>query len=267
MKLSILSSQLALSQADYIRHYHKLKYELALSAGEPEQLEWGAAVVNPLLAQLGAANCIYDAALAGESSPQEVIASVDAFFNAKGTTCLNWALNPSQDAQQAQPLADALVAAGYQRRTDEILKLSHMQPPQDVPQLQVLPGRAALRHVRQLAIARRGDETAQRVELALGRLDDPRYEDLTAMDQNQPVGRVAVLTVGDTGLVHDLYVLPDFRQKGIGRLLLARAIDICDRSQFKQVFLGIPESDQQARSFIQPFGFESVGQFVHYIRD
>jgi GNAT superfamily N-acetyltransferase len=273
MKLPVIHSQTRLSEADYTRHYHKFLHELALAASDETELSCGTAICNPELSDLDSVNCVVDAALTGDTTAQEAIVTVDAFFADRGVWCRRWVLNPSSPPQQTEPLAAALRAAGFYERAQTIFRLPYIQPGDEAVNdgtsrpLQVLPGRAALRHVRGLAIERAGgDAQAQWAQWAVLRLDDPRYESLVAMVDGQPVARVGVLTLGEIGLIDDLYVQPSARGMGIGGRLMNRAIDICARSQFKEVLMGTREGCSAEAGFARAVGFEPVGRFVEYVQ-
>jgi ribosomal-protein-alanine N-acetyltransferase len=87
-----------------------------------------------------------------------------------------------------------------------------------------------------------------------------------ALSGGRAVGRALVLAVGDVGRVEDLYVSPDARRRGVGRALLARAVEVCARSAFRHVLLGVHPDNAAALALYASFGFRKVGSVTAYWR-
>src|SRR5207244_994997 len=73
----------------------------------------------------------------------------------------------------------------------------------------------------------------------LRHVEDPHADAALALGGGRAIGRALVLAVGDVGRIADLYVAPAARRQGVGRALLARAIEACGRSAFRHVLLGV----------------------------
>jgi GNAT superfamily N-acetyltransferase len=69
--------------------------------------------------------------------------------------------------------------------------------------------------------------------------------------------------VGEIGLIEELYVVPERRGLGIGRMLLNRALEIGARSQFRHLFIAAnPRFD--AAGMLTQAGFASIAPFIIY---
>jgi ribosomal protein S18 acetylase RimI-like enzyme len=209
--------------------------------------------------------------LAAEMTPAQAVAEVDAHFAARGTSCAYWILNPSADAAQTRPLAEHLLAAGHGARVDDILHLR--QAPREpvaaaVAGLKVIPARASYRHARALAEERARERwkkaADQLVEADLRDIDDPHTDTLLALRGDRAVATISVLAVGDLGRIENVYVAGEFRRQGIGRTMLARALEVCARSIFRHVFILVDPANAPAVSLYRSFGFDAVGQLTSY---
>jgi GNAT superfamily N-acetyltransferase len=85
---------------------------------------------------------------------------------------------------------------------------------------------------------------------------------LLAFDDDQPIGAAvcffALSTFQARPLlnIHDLAVLPPYRGRGIGRVLLAAAEEHARRSGCCKLTLEVQDDNKRARSLYQSFGFE-----------
>ena len=95
-------------------------------------------------------------------------------------------------------------------------------------------------------------------------LDDPHWDALIALKDGTAVARAGVLAVGEVGLVEHVFVSPRFRRQGIGRTMMSRALEICARSLFKHILLGVAADNAPAVGLYRPLGFGRVGQSVSY---
>jgi ribosomal-protein-alanine N-acetyltransferase len=67
--------------------------------------------------------------------------------------------------------------------------------------------------------------------------------------------------------IGNLAVAPDFRGKGIAKLLMNRILEIANERECDCVFLEVRESNQPARVLYESFGFKVVGRRVGYYRN
>lgn len=80
------------------------------------------------------------------------------------------------------------------------------------------------------------------------------------------VGYVVALVVAPDAEIADLAVAPDARRRGVGRALLARALDDLTESTVQWVHLEVRESNRAARTLYEAAGFRAVGRRRGYYR-
>jgi ribosomal-protein-alanine N-acetyltransferase len=80
------------------------------------------------------------------------------------------------------------------------------------------------------------------------------------------VGYVVALVVAPDAEVADLAVAPEARRRGVGRVLLARALDVLAELEVRAVHLEVRESNRAARTLYESAGFRSVGRRKAYYR-
>jgi ribosomal protein S18 acetylase RimI-like enzyme len=105
---------------------------------------------------------------------------------------------------------------------------------------------------------------AQLTEAAMLRLDDPHYDALIAIKDSAAIAHVGVLAVGEIGAIYQLCVTEALRRRGFGTVMMSRAMEICARSLFKHVFLGVTPSNTAAIQLYTKFGFRKIGEWVEY---
>jgi len=270
MPLPILNVPNQPTGADLVRLFHRTDAAWVGHLADAEQLDAATAYANPALPDVWNANHVRDAALSGDMTPAQAVAEVNAHFAARGTACAYWILNPSADAAQTRPLGEHLLGIGHKARLDDILHLRHCPSPPAGPvgDLKIIPARASYRHARALAEERARERwkkaVDQLVEADVLDIDDPHADTLLALGDGRPVATISVLAVGDLGRIENVYVAPDFRRRGIGRMMLARALEVCARSIFRQVFILVDPGNAPAVALYRSFGFECVGQLTSY---
>jgi hypothetical protein len=220
--------------------------------GEESQWDVGVAVVN---AELVEGNCVVDVALPDGCVVDEVIRAVEAHFAGAGTSCRKWSVNPSATLAQTQPIANQLVSRGYTAERWDVL---HLRRPASVARTQaepvtVIPARASYRHVQELF-----DGGAA----ALVHLDDPHTDAVLALRDGRAAGYVAVLAMGEVGLIEDLYVMEGNR--GLATVMMNRAVEICARSQFRHVFTCVRDGET-TKHLIDVWGFAKIGDAIDYL--
>jgi len=77
-------------------------------------------------------------------------------------------------------------------------------------------------------------------------------------------GYIGVHVVLDEGYLTNLAVLPAFRRKGYGRLLLQAATDACEKKQCAFLSLEVRESNAAAQALYQSCGFTVRGRRKHF---
>jgi ribosomal protein S18 acetylase RimI-like enzyme len=250
-----------------LRYFHQTEHRWAEHLAEAEELDVGVAFANASLPNVRDANRLQMASLTEQVSPADAIAMVDAFYASRGAKCLGWVMNPSSAASQTQPLMNELLGRGFEQAASDAMYLRkvHVPAPPPAMALSIIPARASFRHAREL-----GEEAS--VELSIPQwpdatllhLDDPHWDSLLALENGNAVGTIGVLAVGEIGRIENLFVRRSHRRRGIGTLLVARALEICARSLFKHVFACCNESQTSARSIYRSVGFERIGSYVEY---
>jgi GNAT superfamily N-acetyltransferase len=267
MSLPILQVHHDPTPADLVRLFHRTSVMWVTHLADGESLDAGTAYANPDLPHVLEANTLRDAALHEGLSPADALALVEAHFTQLRTRCAVWVMNPSAPPARTQPLIDHLLAGGYQRQSDDILYLRKvaLQAVSARPDLKVIPARASYRHVELLAReAHAGPHADQHVEAALRHLDDPHYDALLALQGDQPVASLGVLSVGELAQIQQVYVTPSYRRQGLGRLMLNRGLEICARSLSRHIFVLVSPQDGPTRSLVTCFGFTRIAPFETY---
>lgn len=268
MPLPILNSPANATPESLVRYFHQTERRMAEHLGEPEQLDVGTAIANPMLSRVHDANVLLDAAIPEGASAAEAFNAAQAHFDGQGVRWWKCVVNPSMAAERTAPLAEHLISNGYTRQTSDILYLDRMVATTiaEAAGVKFIPARASYRHARQLA-----DEMAavarepQLAEVLMLDLDDPHWDAVLALVHTEAAGHVGVLAVGEIGRIDTLLVSEKHRRRGIGRTLMSRALEICARSLFKHIFLLCRPASAPAQALYAQLGFRKVGDFVEYI--
>ncbi|HEY1683504.1 MAG TPA: GNAT family N-acetyltransferase [Tepidisphaeraceae bacterium] len=255
------------SSDDLLRYYRRAKLQWARHIAEETQLDFGIVFFNPQL-PLRDANRVYDAFVPPAMKVSDILTEADQFFAARNLRCTQWTLSASADPASGKELVDAILSRGYRADLYDVMRLSALPgvlpPARD--DLQILPARASFRHARQIA-----EESAQRVgapalaDASMLHLDDPQWDALLALKDGAVVGRIGVLSVGEIGLIENVFVSAPFRQQRVATTMLHRAIEICQRSLFRHVLLGVSSDNASAISLYKKFGFAKVADAPTYI--
>ena len=267
MPLPILKSTIVATPADLLRYASQLELAWTGHLSTETILDCGRAFTEPKLAEVHHANRMLDAAIPPGMTAKSVVEQVGHHFAGVGSRCWQWVLNISAPLDRTAPLAELLVSRLYHQKFLDILHLPQLPrlTPPSMPDLKIIPARAAFRHLRTLAeegLIRRNQP--QLVDATMQHLDDSHYDALLALKGNIPAGYVGVLSVGDIGGVQELFVSEQFRRQGIGTILMGRAMEICERSLFRHVLLAVESSNDSANRLYQKFGFQKIGQTIKY---
>jgi len=266
MPLPILSAHHA-SAEDMMRYFHKTELHWGRHVAEETQLDVGTALTNPQLKTVWDANRMLDAALPEGVDPAQAVDEAEAHFAKVPTTCWSWTLARSAPADRTQPLAQHLVSRGFFEDGFDVMYLDQPQPLQEAAGLTIIPARASFKHYRMLAEEWAGQyNTPDFVEAVMMHLDDPHVDALVALKDQKPAAFVAVLAVGEIGGIQEMFVSSAFRNQGIGRTMMSRALEICARSLFRHVLVGVDPSNTSAVGLYSKAGFKRLGRYVQYRR-
>jgi ribosomal-protein-alanine N-acetyltransferase len=268
MSLPILPSHRIVSSEDLIRYFYHAETDWGRQvAADESQLDAGVAMANRDLAWVSDANQVVDAAVPQGATPQEVVAEADAHFARQGSTVLKWVMNPSLPAARTQPLADYVVTQGFHARGYDIYYLAGRPAGTiaEVPGLTIIPSRASFKHTRALA-----DEAAayfkfaQLADSIMLHIEDPQTDSLLALRDGLPAAYVSILNMGEIGYVSELFISEPFRNQGIGRTMMSRAMEVCARAVHRHVFVGVDATNAPAVHLYERFGFKRIGVFSFY---
>lgn len=100
-------------------------------------------------------------------------------------------------------------------------------------------------------------------------LRDPKKHSFcyVARLKNVVVGYVVFYIVWDEAHIMNIAVSPEFRQKGIGRYLLASALEVVREKSGKGVYLEVATNNSAACHLYQQFGFEVCDLRKRYYSD
>ncbi len=267
MSLPILQAHSDPTTSDLLRYYARAQLHWARHLGEETALDVGTALSNPELADIFEANRVIDAALPDGVSPEQAVAEAASHFKGIGTHCWLWEMNPALPLASTRPLAEYLTSMDYTPQQADVMYLKSYPtaPILELTDLKIIPARASFKHVRVLAeeSADRGN-AAQLAEAKVLHLDDSHTDALLALRGGVALGYMAVLSAGEIGAIQDLYVADAHRRQGIGRTLMSRALEICARSLFKHIFVGVLPENSSAIELYQRCGFRKVGETISY---
>lgn len=236
--------------------------------GEKQAFDFGVGYLNPRLGDVLEANCMRDVALPPGVEPVAVHQCVEQHFQSRQARCIAWTMNIAADPSCTIPMADYLLEQGYHPSTAEVMLLEQVPNlPQVETGLTIIPARAAYRQTRVLFEQCAKQWNSPNIaEAAMLHLDDPHYDALLALRGREPVAHAGVLTVGELGRIDDVYVAEAHRRQGIGKLMIARVIEICARAMLRQVMLAVLPANTAAIGLYQQFGFRKIGQFTSFCR-
>lgn len=251
MELPIASQSYVPSDAALIRAAHRALADVALTIADAEPFEGGIAYRSE--AYPGEPMACFAAELTkpsegeagentGESPVDRVVTSMDEAFGE--ATCQ--AAFPAS-GQWDDDLKAALLARGFATQARQLLLLQRYRRPEAMHEsLQVIPARAAYPAMRELYAARAEQSGARdrqaHARMRIDLLDEPRLELFLGRLDRKPVGVVGVVTLGNIGVLHEVYTLPEYRKQGIATTLMAHTLDHCERALFEQVIMDLPAS-------------------------
>jgi ribosomal protein S18 acetylase RimI-like enzyme len=268
MDLPILKVTSAPTVETLVRYFHQLAANWTAHVAEKSDLEFGSAWVGASFPRVHYANRVMDVALPQGLGAQQALEMADAHFAQQGSACWQWIMNPSAPDDQTRPMIDLLLSRGYARGVEDIMYLEHLSSVAMAGgegSLRIIPARASFRHSRTLHEQAASEwNEPQLVEAAMAHLDDPHYDALLALDAGQAIAHVGVLAMGEVGLIEEVFVAESHRGRGVGAIMIGRAMEACGRSLFKHVMLSVAPDNARANALYSRFGFRKIGQWVEY---
>lgn len=86
----------------------------------------------------------------------------------------------------------------------------------------------------------------------------------TAVENDAVVGYIGMSVVVDEGYIFNVAVDKDFRKKGIGSALVETLVTYAKKNNLCFLTLEVRESNENARSLYEKFGFIKVGERKNY---
>ena len=270
MPLPILQSSTQPTASDLIRFFHQTERDWTRHTSEETPLDVGTAFHNAELADVWDANCVLDAMLPEDATPEQAFDETTSHFRSAGSTCRKWIMNPSAPQERTQPLIEHIIVQGYREMRRDIMYLAHMPttPIHEVGGIKIIPARASYRHARQLA-----EEDADRwhtpalADAKMMHLDDPHFDSVMALKDGEAVATAGVLAMGEIGRIESVFVSEKYRRLGFGKTMMSRAMEICARSLFKHVLLCLSADNVAARALYTQVGFTKIGELVEYVKE
>jgi GNAT superfamily N-acetyltransferase len=98
-------------------------------------------------------------------------------------------------------------------------------------------------------------------------ISDSNNRIFIVFDRDKAVGMITVVqsnalyTQGRFGIINELYVLPQYRSSGIGKLLLGEVLKFAKSKDWKRIEVGAPNQEKWQRSinFYTREGFKEIG--------
>jgi len=267
VNLPVITRPLVVTDADVVRLFYKCELEWTRQLGDETTLDIGSAFASAPFSTVAEANRVFDVAMSPGQTPENVLAIIDEHYTSLGLRCLSYVPNVSASAHQNAPWIELLESRGGLRRRKQVLRLDAYTSRNVGPiaNLKIIPARAAYAKARQLATdAVRHLDGPQWLEAGMAPLDNPQYDMQLALDGTWAVARVGALTIGEIGLIRQLYVVDDARRQELTETMMDRAIESCSRSLFRHVLVSCDSFDVREREFYLELGFRIVGEFEEW---
>jgi ribosomal protein S18 acetylase RimI-like enzyme len=175
-------------------------------------------------------------------------------------------------------LADAITRRGFVAQERQVLLLAKYAAPTNLNQsLQIIPGRAAYREIKEILHTQHAESLASEsaslnsasidaaTEVGIGFLDESRLDVFLGRIDRKPVGYASVLSLGNMGVIHEVYVDAGHRRKGVGLTLINAVLEHCQRALFEQVIVEVEPDDGRGPLF-DSVGFNRVASYTAMVR-
>ena len=254
----------AATPEDLLRRALHAEQEYGMGLGEAVDLECGVALVSAEFSQMSEANQVREVVVPDGGVVLAVVGEVEGAFAGRGVRCYQWVC---AEGRNPPALVEALKQKGYHERRAELWVLGKPRNLAVWPEVMVIPARASFAKLAELAEgAERGWGTTDEVELsqygpaAVRQLDDSRVDGLLALQGERGVGTLNLMTVGEMGVIMDLYVRPGCERRGVATSLLAHVIELAGRSRLRYLTLFCNVQNAAARALYAKVGFATVAE-------
>jgi ribosomal protein S18 acetylase RimI-like enzyme len=266
MPLPVLNARGGATPTDLLRYFAKAELHWTQHVAEAEELEFGVALTSREFPGVFFANRMLNAALPEGMTAAQVVTAAEAHFARAGLRCQCWTLDPAAPGARTDALGEHLSSLGFRRDANDVMYLQGTPAAiQEVGNLSIIPARASFRHVRELLTeALEKYHHPPLAEASMLHLDDPHVDALIALRDGAAAAYVAVLSVGDVGAIEEVFVSAAYRNQGIGRTMMSRALEICARSQFRHVFIEVDPENVAAKKLYEDCGFRKIGEMVSF---
>lgn len=87
---------------------------------------------------------------------------------------------------------------------------------------------------------------------------------LTAWEENQIVGFIGLMAVGEEGDITNVAVLPSYRRMGVGDALVSSILKLAGEKKINRIILEVRSSNEGAIHLYQKFGFTFLCKRKNY---
>lgn len=105
-----------------------------------------------------------------------------------------------------------------------------------------------------------GNSLANLEKLTEKEFEDPRIMYLLALDRDRMIG-IAILSlpvgIDKTAFLGELFIEEEYRRRGVGHLLLKKAMNVAKKRRFENFELTVAKSNKQAQIFYRNLGFRT----------
>ncbi len=262
MELPVHQANDTTSPPALLRAIHRAGIIMTRTYAEETVLDAAVAYTAPAYAGSVHGNFAIDLRPADDSqhAADALLCAIDEHFADRQTRCRVLLCN-----QPTWPpvLRRSALARGFAPQRLQVLELTAYQRPGDRnAAVQIIPARAAPGPLRDL-LGGFGSAWARAV---VAQLDEPRLDMLLARLDGRPVAAAGVLTLGQVGVITDVYTAPSARRQGVGKTLMVSLIDLCGRAQFEKVIVGHDPACVPASRFYAGLGFRPAINFEILLR-
>jgi ribosomal protein S18 acetylase RimI-like enzyme len=252
-----------LSQDEIVTAVRRSERALVEQLSEWESLEFGVAHVSSKYPTLARANQLREVWLA-DLNGEAVFAKAEAYYSQRDLVCRAWVPASGQPIEPIDRMLDVRSWTRVQKVAMGLVNWRGMTSAANEA-IRILPARAMPKAHRQ-TYADAGDNRGLMAQVGADRLNDSNHDIFVATINNVAAGRIGYLQVGDIARMHDLYVAPPFRGRGIGHALMSHFMQLARRLLPKSIVAAVPQQDVGAIAFVEACGFATSGMLTEYHR-